>query len=1707
MGEDQAKAPLLRSTTSKRSPVSSSAATGGAGTVFEQHVNAYWLAQLLVGAIPPILRDCSVVEVCFQTEFLGWYTDDFLIVAESASGQQRKLAGQTKRSFTVSATDEECKKAVQDFWADFKDTSRFKPAMDRLVLVTLRGTNNLLEYFAGLLDAARAATDASDFELRLTTKGFLNAQSIKYAEAIRTIIGAKEGRSVAISELWPFLRVLYVLSLDLNTATQQTESLIRTMLAHTIGGGDAVATATESWNTLLREVGDGMPNARRFRREDLPESVRTRHSEFGDAEHKALRALGHHSSLILDGIRTTVGMGLHLARASIVQQVLQQVTVSQVVLVSGAAGSGKSCIAKDVAQSLAVDHFIFAFRAEEFATPHFDETLSRSQVPANAALLGAVLASQGRKVMFIESVERLLEASTRDAFSDLLTLVAKDPTWRVVLTCRDYSTELVRTAFLARVAHGSVVRVPSLDDEELQAAEVANPSLTYPLTNGTLRSLLRNPYILDKALQISWLAEEPLPRSEREFRRRIWRDIVRAEHHSAEGMPQKRENVFVQVALRRARALNLYISCADLDPEAIGALRRDSLVVSSEEAATLLAPAHDVLEDWAILHWIEEQHVADGSIRAISSAIGTEPAMRRTYRKWVAELVDRGDEAADQLFRAVIQGGDFSAQFRDDTIISLLRSVTAPAFLDKHANALLADHNRLLKLTIRLLRVGCVVSPSWFEGIGPAPSVLSVPDGPAWACVLRLVVNALPTFKPIEHPLLLGLIEDWARGVSRQTPYPDGADAAIAIAHWMRPSANNYGFKDQRKRMLRVIAKLPLADRDRFSALLRGGRSGGKDFQEMVFYGLEGMPAARDMPNEVVSAASFYLLRTNVEEEPFGHSGIDLGPLFGIKDSITYDSPPASAYRGPFLSLMLHHPRMALRFMVNLFNHSVDWYVNRRAWSRSSIEAPFEVTLEFADGASKMQWHNERLWCWYRGMSVGPYVLQSMLMAMERGLLELAGAFPKDLDALLLDTLRASDSAAITAVVSSVATAYPQLCGETLMVLLGCRVYIQCDRNRFASEIFPPSKLDAIFPSYGGDQIFKEERLNADAMPHRKHDLESAALRLQLGPQAARIQVVLDRHRADLSPLDKQDEEDRLWRLALHRMDVRQYNIEYLPPTNADGAAGPGFIRMHLDVHEADIKEMVDDTAVHFQKMNARSTLSMWGIKVFRGEQGNYDSTQWRQNLAEAIEATEQQLDGEFDLYRDGPAIVAAVCVRDHWDEMRPEDRVWCVDMLCSEVEQSDRWSHLARVQRNLISADRACAMVIPRLFPLSQLDECRRNRVRRALVLGLTHAVDEVRAHVAAGIGMHIWSIDRELALRCVQALAAEATLVQRAVEDAGLRSRPGGTSDERRRSIDEIEAEAASSIRARFWEETGIAEIASTGFDSTVLSGTKPTTWILLILKGAPEESVATDAFERLARTLVAWWDSDDDHRSSRHRSSRNRQERNFEAEFALADFLQMFVLRTSLAAASKILQPILDAVEQHAKEVGQILRGLVYANDSNPNTPQFWSLWSLFADRVRSAKWLRGIDDEFSQGSELLSALFLGIKWKEGVRKWHALEGNAYHVHGLFDVLPPSPTILENYLSLLYHVGETSLPEVFVGIARRLNSCESQHLLSKTNSIYMLEVLLQRHVYGRPLELKRQRDLRDAVLFLLDLLVEAGSSAAFRMRDDFVTPVARP
>lgn len=1685
--------------------ISSPISTGGEGVFFEQHVAAYWLAQLLVRSIPPILTDTGVTEVHFQTEHLGFNTDDFLVVCVRADMTSARLVGQVKRSFTISAADDDCKKAIGDFWKDFKKADPFNPQHDRFVLVTLRGTSTLLKDFVGLLDCARGAADGKEFQRRLSLDGFISKKSVHQCNELCHIVSALEGTPVTAKDLWHFLRLLHVLSLDLHTSTRQTEAHIKTLLALKSTDPDPVASATSAWATLLAFASEAGPVSRSLKRADLPAGLVRTYGVVGANEQHVLAALKDHTEFVLRKIHTTIGPAFHLRRAVIVQKVLAAIEAKQVVLITGPAGSGKSVIGKEAVAFLSRDFLAFGFRVEEFAVAHIDETLHNSQIPARATELQAILGAQGRKVLVIESVERLLEKPTRDAFSDLMTLAKGDDSLGILMTCRGYSVEQVQASFLhAAGIDCAVIEVPPLDDTELQEVQAAFPSLAVPLANPALREILRNPYFIDKALRIPWDTGRQLPENERDFRAVFWRQIVRADQNPADGMPRQREVALQELAVRRARALSDYVPATGLNAAAIALLKQDSLVVSPDNNPLLVATAHDVLEDWAILQWIEEQHLADElSFKALSSAIGPHPAVRRSYRKWVAELVDRDASAADRLFNMAIAQADVPAQFRDDTLISLLKAPSASEFLTRHEADLLANDLAIFKQVIHLLRVACVTSPEWLADVRGLSSVLNVPEGAVWATVVTLVHHNINRFGPQDASLLLALIEDAVRGVSWWAPDIDGADHVAGIAHWLLPQFDHYGGGDARKRILKVIAKIPKADPARFEAVLRGQIKEGRrrdpvaeEFRDILLAGLDGAPAARDRPDLLISVALETFLATEeyLRAEPYGRSSIDVDLCFGIKEHLRHDFFPASAFRGPWINLLTQHPRKGLDFLIQVFNHSAEWYAHPRL--RDPLEPAWEVELTFADGSTRKQWVNPRLWCLYRGMTVGPLVLQSLLMAFEKWLLDYAKSHPEGLDAVLLEILRRSDSAALSAVVASVATAHPRQSGEALLVLLSVRDYVEIDHSRMASE-HQTSSLAGMFPTLGAEnKFYEEERKQSNALPHRGQGLEAAIANLQFGPLAPRVHAIIDHYIAALPASDKRNKRDLTWQLALSRMDLRQYAVTDTP-LDADGAPSTdndepskNYVRLEPKPPAPEVQQLIDESTKKMGEMNSRLSVYMWGLQVFERKLGSADPAQWREKLASAkgMDRAAEHPDNS----RNAPGFVAAVCIRDHWDEMLPEEMEWCIDVICSEISRhADQWGTIDRMQRFSMAADRPCASVVPLLLS-KPLTEVQTPRVRQAFITALTHPIDEVRWYATWGIDDRFWVANPALGLRAVNAIATEA-----ARADRDWNAQKKKPYDERR-TLDTISAAAASDVRRRFWTEGEIAEDAHVRFDITEVVGAEAHAKVLAILGQVPNEARAVAAYRRASEDLVDCWNRE-------YNRSPDRRERNFHTEQAIADLIQRFVMRVSNVDAEQVLQPILDAVDRHPREVGNTIQGLTNNEDSNPNTQHYWFLWNRFAESVKRAKWLAHLDGEHPHGSEVLSTIFLTAWWKDNIRHWRSLEGYAHNVDALFDTLPPAWIVLDSYVRFLYHIGERSMPGALLHVAKALRRGNPAGMLRESNTVFMLEVLLQRHVYARPLELKRDPALREAILYVLDVLVESGSSSAFRMRDDFVTPAA--
>jgi hypothetical protein len=271
-------------------------------------------------------------------------------------------------------------------------------------------------------------------------------------------------------------------------------------------------------------------------------------------------------------------------------------------------------------------------------------------------------------------------------------------------------------------------------------------------------------------------------------------------------------------------------------------------------------------------------------------------------------------------------------------------------------------------------------------------------------------------------------------------------------------------------------------------------------------------------------------------------------------------------------------------------------------------------------------------------------------------------------------------------------------------------------------------------------------------------------------------------------------------------------------------------VRLRLDPkpQDPDVQQMVNENAERFAEKNARLALLMWGLKVFERDQSSgINPTEWRSRLAQAMTLDFSSLDQtEVAATSGGPAVVAAVCVRDHWDELSSDEQAWCVERICAEVmRHADTWDQMTRVQRYSMCADRACSSVAPLLIGRA-LPPGQRALVERAFVSAFTHPVGEVQWYAVWGIARQLWSIDPALTIRCVNAIAYTATLVDQGREVEARK--PHGS----RKPTEVIEAETAALIRQRFWTEGAIPEDAHSRLDLDDWFGADASARILAIL-----------------------------------------------------------------------------------------------------------------------------------------------------------------------------------------------------------------------------------------------------------------------------------
>ena len=1647
-----------------------------------------------------LMPDVELAAVCFQTRRLGWMTDDLLLDGANRSAQRRRVALQIKSTFYVRRSDEDCVETVCGAWDDFRNTTLFDESRDRLGIIVGQTTQKSSRGMRLLLDVARACGSAADFYHRLGLPKYVSSDARDCLDVLREILGAHAGEGVTDENVWRFLRVLDFAVLDFDSPSSVAEGLVKSLLAGTCNG--PAALALDTWNALLALSGEAAPASREINWRDLPAELRERHRASSSDERESLAVFGTNSQIVLASADARIGGCVSLPRGEVVSAVFDALAANDAVVVTGEAGSGKSVVTSKVFVAAAAGSLGLAFRAETLAEAHLAASLHG--LGGNLRHAVRLFALHPRKVLWVESAERLLEkdAGQREAFSDLLRIFTQANGWKVLITCRDYSVETFRSVFLERAGvRSEVVSVPRLTDEELDDALRQLPRLAAPLAIPAIRHIARNPFYLDLAARMTWLPDVPPPANVRAFRDKAWREVVCREDEAADGLPLERDRAMVDVALRRARALTPYVSAEDLPARALQRLQRDSLLVHDASDHTRFAPAHDVYEDWALLQWLQRLHDDE---RAMSAAffnrVETHPAMRRAFRRWLTEMLECETAEADRRVAEILGDAHIAQHWKDDALVAVLQSSEASAFLSRSGAQLLANDAALLSRAVHLLRVACKKVPLGVSPTAKHATLLLLPDGPAWEVMPVVVASALPQLKPADILWVLRFIEECAT----RRDLPGATAAAIGlIAKFLLLSVDIIQHRHQRpfrERVLRVMLVVPqTVERELRTMLDKALADGEHDWEgrtlpKLIWDHFTGDELCRRFPDMTLRVAELrlgFVPPPDAEEREARwrtYGRLEVPDVFGARGRTSTDDYPASAWQGAYAILLAHHPEHGVGLVLRLLNHACATYAG---YEQDIIEKPVQLTLDLEDDSQLSQWANPRLWGMYRGMSVATHTLESALMALEEWLLQKAERGDADTVAVFSRLLRESNNVAITAALASVAIAFPSFIGAAAIPLLTCQPLFHWDFDRaFHDKANLSRALESMFPSIPDHMAFDHERRESGKRGHRWRNLEHLCLQLQLTPAREKVWAIVDGYLAALPAVDQQHDGHRQWRIMLHRMDARHFEVTQQTEEGVVWQAG-GFA--------ADLEEFRQRDMPAHQDREQRMGLFVWGMGVFTGENLNSNPPALGREKLAAVRALPPEEDDTPRMLRgSGGPHIAAVCLRDHWEELSADERDWCIETVCAEVEAPDESGLLRHSRITQMDSLAPCAVIIPFLLARDH-EPARVPRLLRCLSRVTLHPVGDVSHFAAHGIGWFLLPVNRTLALTCVAAMLAHAT--ETAVFEASQRGLPWNE----REKTEEFDTALRERLGASIEAGLTLDEIALLNADYRRHPWLGVLVPLLSIFGQQPADPLACKFFEYVGTVAVASWRAERTRNrvGSRSDADDEKDDLRFGPRLRLHEAVARFALVGPESSALAALAPLVAAAPEQAKEAADFLRCLIIAEDHAQVSGRFWLHWQAFADAFIAHSLGARADDEHSDTAELLDVILLGIEWKADAREWKPLNGQRERVCQFFQRLPASGRAASAFTALANRFASEFLPASLPLLAEKLAAQSPGGLLSRF-TLMQLEEALSGLVYSGAVEVRRNPSLRNATMTVLDCMVEAGSCAAFRVRDDFVTPL---
>lgn len=1353
-------------------------------------------------------------------------------------------------------------------------------------------------------------------------------------------------------------------------------------------------------------------------------------------------------------------------------------------IISGAGGVGKTLEIKKLYDVIHNEIPIFVFKATEFEL----RALSDFSKITDINDFAEAYHDSERKIIVIDSAEKLLELSNADPANEFITIMIRN-NWQIIFTTRDhYFNDLNHLCIDIYRIDPKRIHINLLEIKYLKDLSEKN-GFMLPADNKLLE-LLRVPLYLREYLQS---IDENSVLDYVAFKNKLWDKKVKSRNVN-------RERIFISLALKRANNGSFFLEPDPNDLEIAEDLAKDGLL-SSE--STLYFIAHDIYEEWALERFINSAFIKKTTRQSFFSEIGQSLSVRRSFRNWISEKLLLNDSNTKTFLNEILEDTDLALFWKDEILVSILLSDYSSTFFNLYRDALFENNMEMSKRICFLLRVACkevdgtILSQSGVDSELSLNHLFTKPKGFGWEGMIRFFYENINSIDSKNLQFILPLISEWT--VSVKTGQTTHLSGLIALhIYKAKESFYSYG-KNRGDKLLATISNSAQEIKDELHEILieiidnkySDHQSTYYDLSSYILTSLESIPISKALPDDVLKIASLFWLKNTVDLDDYHLDQREIN--YGITSEHDFKYFPASAYQTPIFFLLKFDFIATLNFIINFVNQVAH---NRSLKDGGQVSTKFKIDFK---GLEIELFDDFDMWSSYRGDNNYPDLFSSVLMALEKYLLDISSnVSSEDLESILGYIIKKSKSCAMLGLVASLVLAHPEKLYRIAKFLFKVRDAFFADKQRWINDQQYGFNHNFVKQFTGGiviDKILEDERLGSSNLKHRSYSLEDLFLRYQVIKYNGLSDDDILVHRNELWKIlddyyslidDNKFAEEKTWRLSLARMDIRKTEIK---SENVDDKVEVTFIP-HLD---EDLKQFTEKSKENFEEKFKYIGLLNWANSKLNMNGNGKINDVYENNPSLALKMVNEIFSEASRLVKSGgdiesflvtnkniPVHVCASLIKFYKKQLSKTEFDVCVNTVLEFAERifsddyryqsSDGMDACFFVINELLSCEnktrnRAKKIILAGLFRDDPINGMSGLRFSSLSIECIKRAWNEYKNDVESILFGYINLTERYLAL-----LAKHFSRMNR-----GLSRRKdslvGSLLNENKSIVNNV-------CNNKF----------STSIASDLISLRLSEKVIVLDILSKKQVSAFDSLFFDLAKSIV-FQIAGDNKRDGRDYVSKDR-------------FFKIYARHVLLAEESdvqRLMSPFIENFNCYDL-ITDLIKEFLIAQDQLNAYDNFWKVWYIFKPNIKDL----GTNGWYSHDqSKLIKAYLFVANWMDSAEEWNAfkLRDKKFFLEISRELALCSSTLfsiarLLNKIGYCYRNDGVVWLSIILSENLKLFTCDLED-----DAVYYVEMYIKRYLHENRQFVKKNIETKNHVLTILNFLVERGQVSGYLLRESII------